>query len=86
MERRSKVVCNSRLALPRHFIQRLVKQDLFCFASAVGNARRSQFVGSFIKRRTASEASRSSGKLSYFAAVQMRMGLPQPGVGSFKKQ
>lgn len=58
MERGSGVACNSLLALLRHFIQRLVKQDLFCFACAAGNARRSQFVGSFVKRRTASEASR----------------------------
>lgn len=57
MERRRGVICNSLLAPLRHFIQHLVKQDLFCFASAVGNARRSQFVGSFVKRRTASEAS-----------------------------
>lgn len=57
-ERRDGVVCNSLLAPLHHFIQHLVKQDLFCFASAAGNARRSQFVGSFVKRWTASEASR----------------------------
>lgn len=57
-ERRDGVVCNSLLAPPHRFIQHLVKQDLFCFASAAGNARRSQFVGSFVKHWTASEASR----------------------------
>lgn len=57
-ERRDGVVCNSLLAPLHRFIQHLVKQDLFCFASAAGNARRSQFVGSFVKRWTASEASR----------------------------
>lgn len=57
MERGSGIICNSLLALLRHFIQHLVKQDLFCFASVVGNARRSQFVGSFVKRWTASVAS-----------------------------
>lgn len=57
-EHRDGVVCNSLLAPLHRFIQHLVKQDLFCFASAAGNARRSQFVGSFVKRWTASEASR----------------------------
>lgn len=57
-ERRDGVVCNSLLAPLHRFIQHLVKQDLFCFASAAGNARRSQFVGSFVKHWTASEASR----------------------------
>lgn len=57
MERGSGIVCNSLLAPLRHFIQHLVKRDLFCFASVVGNARRSQFVGSFVKRWTASVAS-----------------------------
>lgn len=57
MERRSGIIRNSLLALLRHFIQRLVKRDLFCFASVVWNARRSQFVGSFVKRWTASVAS-----------------------------
>lgn len=57
MERRSGIVCNSLRALLRHFIQHLVKRDLFCFAFVVGNARRSQFVGSFVKRWTASVAS-----------------------------
>lgn len=57
MERRSRIICNSLRALLRHFIQHLVKRDLFCFAFVVGNAQRSQFVGSFVKRWTASVAS-----------------------------
>lgn len=32
MERTSGIVCNSLRALLRHFIQRLVKRDLLCFA------------------------------------------------------
>lgn len=58
MERTSGIICNSLCALLRHFIQHLVKQDLFCFAFVVWNARRSQFVGSFVKCWTASVASR----------------------------
>lgn len=57
MERTIGIICNSLRALLRHFIQHLVKGDLFCFASVVWNTRRSQFVGSFVKRWTASVAS-----------------------------
>lgn len=53
----SGIICNSLCALLRHFIQHLVKRDLFCFAFVVWNARRSQFVGSFVKCWTASVAS-----------------------------
>lgn len=55
IERTSVIICNSLCALLRHFIQHLVKRDLFCFSFVV---RRSQFVGSFVKRWTASVASR----------------------------
>lgn len=57
MERTSEIICNSLCALLRHFIQHLVKRDLFCFAFVVREARRSQFVGSFVKCWTASVAS-----------------------------
>lgn len=36
MERTSGIICNSLRALLRHFIQHLVKRDLFCFAFVVG--------------------------------------------------
>lgn len=57
MKHTSEIICNSLCALLRHFIQHLVKRDLFCFAVVACDARRSQFVGSFVKRWTASVAS-----------------------------
>lgn len=57
MESKSGIIYNGLRALLRHFIQHLVKRGLFCFACVVSNARRSQFVGSFVKRWTASPAS-----------------------------
>lgn len=57
MESKSGIIYNGLRALLRHFIQHLVKRGLFCFACVVSNARRSQFVGSFVKRWTASLAS-----------------------------
>jgi len=56
-EHTSGIICNSLRALLHHFIQHLVKQDLFSFAFVLWNAGRSQFVGSFVKRWTASTAS-----------------------------
>lgn len=57
MERTIGIICNSLCALLCHSSQRLVIQDLFSFAFVVWNAERSQFVGSFVKRWTASVAS-----------------------------